>query len=110
VQPGGPPIWLGAQSKWAFDRVADYCDGWMPIGLSGGLEEGIEALRKSCDRSGRDYESIDRAIFASAPNEEACRKNIDRGFTDQMFALPSKSADKVLPILDDLAELANKVR
>ena len=52
VQPGGPPVWLGAQSKWAFDRVADYCDGWMPIGLMGGLGDGIEALHKACDRAG----------------------------------------------------------
>jgi probable F420-dependent oxidoreductase len=110
VQSGGPPIWLGAQSKWAFDRVADYCDGWMPIGLAGGLEEGLEALRKSCDRAGRDYDSIDRAIFAAAPNEEACRSNIDNGFTDLMFALPSEPAEKLLPLLDNLAELANRIR
>ena len=35
VQAGGPPIWIGANSKWVFDRVAEYADGWMPIG--GGL-------------------------------------------------------------------------
>ena len=110
VQAGGPPIWLGAQSKWAYDRVVDYCDGWMPINLMGGLDEGLEELRKACERGGRDYESIDRAIFAAAPNEDVCRANVYKGFTDQMFALPSESAEKVLPRLDKLAELAIKVR
>jgi probable F420-dependent oxidoreductase len=110
VQPGGPPIWLGAQSKWAYDRVVDYCDGWMPIGIAGDLGPGIEALRAACDRGGRDYESIDRAIFAATPNEDSCRANVDKGFTDQMFALPSETAEKLMPMLDNLAELANKVR
>ena len=36
--PGGPPVWLGAQSKWAFDRVAEYCEGWMPIAIRGELD------------------------------------------------------------------------
>jgi probable F420-dependent oxidoreductase len=110
VQPGGPPIWLGAQSKWAYDRVVDYCDGWMPINLMGGLDEGHEELRKASERGGRDYESIDSANFAAAPNEDVCRANVDKGFTDQMFALPSESAEKVLPKLDKLAELVIKVR
>jgi probable F420-dependent oxidoreductase len=110
VQPGGPPIWLGAQSKWAFDRVTDYCDGWMPIAMPGGLEGGIADLREACERAGRDFESIDRAIFAAPANEEACRAHADQGFTDQMFPLPSESAEKILPRLDKLAELARKLR
>ena len=111
VQPGGPPIWLGAQSKWAFDRVVDYCDGWMPIAMPGSaLDDGLDALRAACERGGRDYASIDRAIFAAAANEDACRANIDKGFTDQMFPLPSEPAEKILPRLDKLVELVNKVR
>ncbi len=31
VQPGGPPILLGASSRWGFARVAEFCDGWLPI-------------------------------------------------------------------------------
>ena len=110
VQSGGPPIWLGAQSRWAFPRVAEYCDGWMPIGLMGGLEEGIEALRKECEMAGRDFESLDRAVFAAQPDEDSCRKNIDLGFTELAFALPSVEKEKALPILDHYGELANKLR
>ena len=28
VQPGGPPVLLGAKSRWVPGRVAEYCDGW----------------------------------------------------------------------------------
>ena len=110
VQAGGPPVWLGAQSKWTFDRVVDYCDGWMPIGLMGGLEEGMAALRQAAERAGRPFDEIDKTIFAAQPTAEACEQNIALGFTEPCFALPSKTSDDVLPLLDQLAELANKLR
>ncbi|MGK0472555.1 MAG: putative F420-dependent oxidoreductase, partial [Candidatus Azotimanducaceae bacterium] len=47
LQAGGPPVWLGANSKWTFDRVAEYCDGWMPIGGMG--RDGMENLNEACN-------------------------------------------------------------
>src|SRR5580693_4064334 len=35
VQPGGPPVLMGSGSKKVFERVADYCDGWLPINRPG---------------------------------------------------------------------------
>jgi probable F420-dependent oxidoreductase len=110
VQPGGPPVWLGAQSKWAYARVVEYCDGWMPIGLMGDVGEGLTALRQECERAGRDYQSLDRAVFAAAPDEAVCRGHLEQGFTDLVFPLPSGSPDLVLPLLDRYAELAGKLR
>ena len=31
AQPEGPPVLVGASSKYVFDRIAEYGDGWMPI-------------------------------------------------------------------------------
>ncbi len=31
VQPGGPPIWIGGNSKRAIRRAVDLADGWMPM-------------------------------------------------------------------------------
>ena len=43
ITPGGPPIWMGATSKWSYDRIAEYCDGWLPIaGLEADHLPGIE--------------------------------------------------------------------
>ena len=28
---GGPPILMGASSRFTYDRIAEYADGWMPI-------------------------------------------------------------------------------
>jgi alkanesulfonate monooxygenase SsuD/methylene tetrahydromethanopterin reductase-like flavin-dependent oxidoreductase (luciferase family) len=30
VQQGGPPILMGAWSKFVPRRIAEYCDGWIP--------------------------------------------------------------------------------
>ena len=30
-QVGGPPILMGASSKYMYKRIAEYCDGWFPI-------------------------------------------------------------------------------
>ncbi len=110
VQPGGPPIWLGAQSKWAYDRVAEYCDGWMPIGIMGGLEEGMAALRASADKAGRSFDELDKAVFAAGATPEESEKLLEAGFTELIYAVPSETRETVLPILDQLAEVAGKLR
>lgn len=38
VQPGGPPLWIGAKRERSLDRVARLADGWLGAGGSG-LEE-----------------------------------------------------------------------
>jgi probable F420-dependent oxidoreductase len=108
IQAGGPPIWIGANSKWVFDRVADYADGWMPIGGlgSGNLERMSEALAAR----GRDIKDLDLALFGAPTNEEGLRGRIDQGFDELVFNLPAKPADDVLPLLDRFADLANRMR
>src|ERR1700749_1283682 len=47
VQPGGPPVLLGSEAKKCFERVVDYCDGWIPIMRKGDqLKTGVDQLRE----------------------------------------------------------------
>jgi probable F420-dependent oxidoreductase len=110
VQAGGPPVWLGAQSSWAYPRVIDYCDGWMPIGFRPGLEDGIEELRRACEKSGKDFAGLDKAVFAAPTDEAGSSALIKSGFNHLLYPLPSAKRDKVLPMLDKYASLANKLR
>jgi probable F420-dependent oxidoreductase len=110
VQPGGPKVLVGAQSRFTWNRVAEWGDGWMPIGLRGGLEEGMKSVNEACEKAGRDPESLYHAIFAPTPEVETCEKLIEHGFDDLAFTLPSVSEDEALPILDRYAELAEKLR
>lgn len=108
VQAGGPPIWIGANSKWVFDRVAEYADGWMPIG---GLGTGnLERMTDALAARGRDIKDLDLALFGAPTNEDALRGRVEQGFDELVFNLPAKSAEDVLPLLDRFADLANQIR
>lgn len=108
LQAGGPPIWIGANSKWVFDRIADYADGWMPIG---GLGSGnMERLTEALAAKGRKVEDLDLALFGAPTDYDALRGRLEQGFDELIFGLPPAGADKVLPILDNLAELVAKIR
>ncbi|MBV9498830.1 MAG: hypothetical protein JO138_05625 [Acidobacteriaceae bacterium] len=45
----GPPILLGSEAKRAFERVVDYCDGWIPINRANidGFKQAIKELREA---------------------------------------------------------------
>ena len=108
VQAGGPPIWIGANSKWVFDRVADYADGWMPIG---GLGHGnLERMEEALSRKGRNLRDLDLALFGAPLDHDQARGRIDQGFDELVFGLPDAGRDKVLPVLDKVAELATRLR
>ncbi len=108
VQAGGPPIWMGANSKWAYDRIAEYCDGWMPIG--GTMSGGMQSLKDACAVRGRDINSVTIALFGAPGDLDQVRSRIEQGFTEFVFGLPQEGADSVLPILDNYAKLAEACR
>ena len=108
VQAGGPPIWIGANSKWVFDRVADYADGWMPIG---GLGSGnMERLRAALAAKGRKVEDIALALFGAPPDAERVVGRIGQGFDHVIFGLPAAPAETVLPLLDRYAAVVAEVK
>lgn len=107
-QAGGPPVWMGANSKWVFDRVAEYCDGWMPIGGSG--SGAMDNLKKACEVRGRDVDSVTLALFGAPMDLDQLNRRIEQGFTELIFGLPQGEADVVLPVLDKLANLAETCR
>ena len=108
VQAGGPPVWLGANSKWTFDRVAEYCDGWMPIGGSG--SGGMSNLKAACEKRGRDVNDITIALFGAPLDADNIKGRIDQGFDEILFGLPQSSPDEVLAQLDKIADLVEGIR
>jgi probable F420-dependent oxidoreductase len=108
VQPNGPPIWMGAKSKWVFDRIVEYCDGWMPIGGPG--SGGMANLRAAAEKAGRDIDSITLALFGAPDDPQKLEGRLDQGFTELIFGLPQGDADTVLPELDRLAGIVSAFR
>jgi len=109
VQKNGPPILLGADSKWAAERVVEYCDGWMPIAVRGDASKGLARLREAAARAGRKFDSLNLTVFGVPTKEEIAAKWIEQGFHRIVFALPPAGPDVVVPILDRAAELARKL-
>ncbi len=108
VQEAGPPIWIGANSPWVFDRIAEYADGWMPIG---GLGSGnMDKLTAALGEKGRDVRDLDLALFGAPTDTTELAGRIDQGFDHLIFNLPSESQDTVLPRLDRFAALAEEIR
>jgi probable F420-dependent oxidoreductase len=108
VQKGGPPIWMGANSKWVFDRVAEYCDGWMPIGGSG--SGGMENMAAAMAERGRDMATLDVGLFGAPLDEAQAASRLEQGFTHLVFGLPQSEPSAVLHRMDDIAGLVDKLR
>ncbi len=101
-----PPVLMGGDGPTTFDRVIEFCDGWMPIGYRmNNVAEKIAALRQRAEAAGRDPKSISITIFGAQPEraaiEELERAGVERG----IFMLPSAERDVVLPLLDKYAPL-----
>lgn len=105
VQPGGPPVLIGgAAGPKLFNHIADYADGWIPIG-GRGLTEMLPKLREAFAAAGRDPATINCTPFASIPDPGKLDHYDSIGVTECVFALPSAPADVVLPLLDKQAAI-----
>ena len=116
VQAGGPPVLLGASSKYVYKRIAEYGDGWFPIyqndkrkGANGPVDyaEGIGRTRDAWQEAGRSGEP-QFSIFGVGPDAEAVESLLEMGFDRIIFALPSAEPDVVLPMLENYAAIAHK--
>ncbi|MSR14177.1 MAG: LLM class F420-dependent oxidoreductase [Gammaproteobacteria bacterium] len=109
VQVGGPPVWIGSNSKWVPGRVAEYADGWMPIvGRTG--EANADTLREACKQVGRSMEDLTLALFSASQDFAEAQTRLQEGYTDFIFGLPSVDRETVLSELDKISALAGKLR
>lgn len=107
IQEGGPPVLMGATSKWSYDRIAEYCDGWLPIaGLEG---KHIPEIKKAWKNRGRNDQPL-LAMFGVPPDEAFITAKLEQGFSHLVFGLPPEGEEVVLPLLDQYAAIAEKMR
>jgi probable F420-dependent oxidoreductase len=104
-----PIVFGGVASPKLFAHVAEYADGWMPLGSSG-LDVAIPELRRAFQEAGRAPESA-KVIVSVAPLDES---KLDRlrakGVDEAVFFLPTGDRDAVLPMLDRCAKAASALR
>jgi probable F420-dependent oxidoreductase len=115
-QAGGPPVLMGAWSKYVPARVAEYCDGWFPVDAGVDLAGGIEAIRVEVERRGRSFKKLDFSVitaFELAPVgglEGRIRELLKTGFNRVLFLIPTGAADTQWPVLERYAGLVRQFR
>jgi probable F420-dependent oxidoreductase len=106
VQQPHPPILMGGDGATTFDRVVEFCDGWMPIMRPNqNPVEKIPALRERLQKAGRDPKSAPVSIFFAPPKKESLDALRAAGVSRAIFGIPSEPRDAVLPRLDSLGGL-----
>jgi len=103
VQRPRPPVLLGgAPGPKLFEHVAEYGDGWIPIG-GAGVREALPALRDALAKRGRDPASLHVVPMGIQPTREKLDYYASVGVTEAVLRLPSAPRDDVMPLLDAYA-------
>ena len=107
IQTPHPPIVMGggAGPKTAA-HIAEFCDGWMPIGGRHALK-GWDEVEKACEAIGRDPKSVELSVFGAKPDAESLDKLAEQGVTKVALSLPQGPRDEVMAAVEEYAKLVN---
>ena len=98
-QPRPLTLLGGGAGPTLFAQVAEFCDGWMPIG-GAGVARAQEGLRRACERAGRDFASLRIVPFGVTPEAGKLAHYRAQGFAECALRLPALPRDELLPVLD----------
>jgi len=105
AHPGGPPVLIGgAPGPKMFAHIAEYADGWIPIG-GAGIRAAMPDLERACEAAGRDPATLQIVPFGTVPDAGKLEYYESIGVTEVVLRLPGGGADRVLPMLDEYATL-----
>ncbi|MFE7327087.1 LLM class F420-dependent oxidoreductase [Streptomyces sp. NPDC057565] len=93
----------GAAGPKLFAHIAEYADGWLPIG-GRGLTESLPVLRETWESAGRDPKQLQVVPYAVLPSAGKLAHYADLGIEEVVLQLPPAGAAEVLRTLDDYAQ------
>ena len=106
VQKPHPPILMGGDGPTTFDRVIEFCEGWLPLGYRPiNMAQKIADLKQRAEKAGRDWRSISITVFGANPQKATIDEFAKAGVERAVFMLPPAPRDTVLPIMDKYAAL-----
>jgi probable F420-dependent oxidoreductase len=106
-QPRPPVLIGGAPGPVLFDHIAEYADGWLPIG-GAGMRAALDDLRRAFDARGRDASRIEIVPMGVLPDAAKLDYYASLGVTEAVLRVPSAPRDQVLPVLDDYARFLER--
>ncbi len=103
VQQPRPRVLLGGGAGPKLSaHLAEWADGWMPIG-GAGMKQALPELRRRFEERGRDPASLYVVPMGVLPDPAKLDYYASLGVTETVLRLPSAPRDVVLPLLDDYA-------
>jgi probable F420-dependent oxidoreductase len=100
VQQPRPPVLIGGGAgPKLFAAIAEFGDGWLPIG-GAGMKAAIPELRRAFEAAGRDPAELQVAPMGVLPDAGKLDHYREVGVTECVLRLPSAPRDVVLPKLD----------
>jgi alkanesulfonate monooxygenase SsuD/methylene tetrahydromethanopterin reductase-like flavin-dependent oxidoreductase (luciferase family) len=101
IQQPRPPILIGGGAgPILFSHIAEYADGWMPIG-GAGMSAALDELRHALSERGRDPKTLRVVPMGVFPDPEKLDYYRESGATEVVLRLPSDTREAVLPKLDE---------
>ncbi|WEO96847.1 TIGR03619 family F420-dependent LLM class oxidoreductase [Streptomyces sp. FXJ1.172] len=102
----GPRTLLGgAAGPKLFAHIAEYTDGWLPIG-GRGLTESLPVLRSVWADAGRDPAALQIVPYAVLPSPGKLAHYAELGIEEVVLQLPPAGEPEVLRVLDEYAGFA----
>jgi probable F420-dependent oxidoreductase len=107
VQQPRPKILIGgAAGPILFGQIAEYADGWIPIG-GAGLQKTLPELRRAFEARGRDPGELQVVPLGVLPDRAKLEFYEKLGVKEAVLRLPSAPRDEVMPVLDDYARFVD---
>lgn len=101
IQQPRPRVLIGgAAGQVLFAHIAEYADGWLPIG-GGGMKAGLADLRRAFEEAGRDPQALEIVPMGVIPSREKLDYYAAMGATEAVLRLPSAAREKVMPVLEE---------
>ena len=99
-KPGVPILVGGAAGASTFSAIAEYADGWMPIGAAG-ISKALPELRRKFEDRGRDPADLHVVSFGSVPTPGKLEHLATSGCTEVVLRVPSVGDSEMLHWLDE---------
>ncbi len=101
---GVPVLVGGAAGPLLFRHIAEFADGWIPVG-GAGVREAMTDLRHAAEAAGRDPEELTVVPFGTLPSREKLDYYESLGIAETVLRLPAAGRDDVMRTLDSFTPL-----
>ncbi len=99
-----PPVYIGATSTWAMQRIAEYAQGWYPVHVPE-FDERLQQLAQECEKRERHIDEIDIALLTMPSSQEQLAELAAKGVKKVVLSLPTADADACNKVMDGYAQI-----